>query len=263
MDSFDFAPHILDRVAVRADGGLGLGPNSISPLGSGPSLVEETSLNQYKLSNRLGSRYTFINDVTYCRGNCGGERCPQNYSEEYIAEQLAVVEPYVDALRNAGLLEHAYVYGGDECPRGNWSGMMQVMAAVKQRWPELRTKTSLQYAPPSVDLPLDTWAQTYMDFYCEKPEDWNWRVGKQCEGKRGQGNCSCTSAPANRKKRDAWQKAGKKFWWYWACQPTEPWLNPSFIEWPAIHGRLFFWLMALENVRSGFRRILLILYHHF
>ena len=78
-----------------------------------------------------------------------------------------------------------------------------------------------------------------------------------------QGSGSCTSAPANRKKRDAWQKAGKKFWWYWACQPTEPWLNPSFIEWPAIHGRLFFWLMALENVRSGFRRILLILYHHF
>jgi len=167
-----------------------------------------------------------------------------------VAEQLAAVEPYVEALRAADLLQWAYVYGGDECPRGNWSGMMQVLGAAKKRWPQLRTKTSLQYAPPSTDLPVDTWAQTYMDFYCEKPEDWNWRYGKQCAGKQGTGNCTCTSAPANRKKRDAWQKAGKQFWWYWACQPTEPWLNPSLIEWPAIHGRLFFWLMALENIQG-------------
>ena len=107
----------------------------------------------------------------------------------------------------------------------------QVLAAVKKRWPELRTKTSLQYAPSSVDLPVppvvpvsqpppllprrlapcrgnkvrwrlwqvDTWAQTYMDYYCEKPEDWNWRLGKQCAGHHGEGNCSCTSAPGNRR----------------------------------------------------------------
>ena len=71
-----FAAH---RIAADPYGGLALGPGSASPTGSGPSLVEETSLNQYKLSNRSGSRYMFINDVTFCPGNCeagGGSRCP-------------------------------------------------------------------------------------------------------------------------------------------------------------------------------------------
>jgi hypothetical protein len=241
------------RTAADPYGGISLGPRSLDPAGSGPSLEEETSLTYYELMNASGSTYMFINDVTWCPGACagagtGGERCPQSYSSEFVSEQLAAMAPEVAALKAAGLLQGSYVYGGDECPSANRSGQMQMFAAVKARWPELRTKTSLQYAPDDVSLPVDTWAQTYMDFYCEKPEDWNWRHGKACVGKEGAGECRCTSAAANRAKRDAWQAAGKKYWWYWACQPTEPWLNPSLIEWPAIHGRLFFWLMALENV---------------
>ena len=183
------------RTAADPYGGLPLGPGSVSPTGSGPSLIEETSLNQYELSNRSGSRYMvrmlsllsnhsygfclsvwvrvgaaccacelqFINDVTYCPGNCeanGGSRCPQSYTEDFVEQQLAAVEPYVNALRSADLLQWSYVYGGDECPSANRSGQMQMFDAVKKKWPDLRTKTSLQYAPDSVDLPVDTWAQT-------------------------------------------------------------------------------------------------------
>jgi hypothetical protein len=183
------------RTAADPYGGLPLGPGSVSPTGSGPSLIEETALNQYELSNRSGSRYMvrmlsllsnhsygfclsvwvrvgaaccacelqFINDVTYCPGNCeanGGSRCPQSYTEDFVEQQLAAVEPYVNALRSADLLQWSYVYGGDECPSANRSGQMQMFDAVKKKWPDLRTKTSLQYAPDSVDLPVDTWAQT-------------------------------------------------------------------------------------------------------
>lgn len=49
------------RTAADPYGGLPLGPGSVSPTGSGPSLIEETSLNQYKLSNRSGSRYMVRN----------------------------------------------------------------------------------------------------------------------------------------------------------------------------------------------------------
>lgn len=57
-------------------------------------------------------------------------------------------------------MQWSYVYGGDECPSANRSGQMQMFRAVKKKWPDLRTKTSLQYAPDSIDLPVDTWAQT-------------------------------------------------------------------------------------------------------
>ena len=85
-----------------------------------------------------------------------------------------------------------------------------------------------------------------MDFYCEGG-NWDERHNHHAQ--------NCSSAEANRRKRDAWQSAGKKYWWYWACQPTDPWLNPSFIEFPAIHARLFFWLMVRERERSFFLNI--------
>ena len=241
-----------------------------------------TSLTWYQLLNSTGTRYMFLNDVTWCPGTCSGppgshtsSRCPQSYSQEFVEQELELLAPRVAALREAGLLEWAYIYGGDECPSENRSGVMQMFEAVKSRWPELRTKTSLQWAPDDPSLPVDTWAQTYMDYYCEGG-DWDWRRWKgsgKCER-----TCTCNSTEASRAKREAWQAAGKKYdvatllprlchtlrhlshpcvvkclagaryWWYWACQPTEPWLNPSFVEWPAIHARLFFWLMALENV---------------
>jgi hypothetical protein len=232
------------RTPADPYGGLGLGPNSVLATGSGPSLIEETSLTWYELMDSSGSTWMFINDVTWCPGTCSGAghapRCPQSYSQEFVVQMLATLEPEVDALRAAGLLNKTYVYGGDECPPGNKSGMLQMFAAVKSKWPELRTKTSLQYAPSDISAPIDAWAQTYMDFYCEKPGNWDERHNHHPQ--------NCTSGPSNRMKKDAWQNAGKKYWWYWACQPTNPWLNPSFIEWPAVHGRLFFWLMALEGV---------------
>ena len=40
------------------------------------------------------------------------------------------MQPYLDALRAAGLLEWAYVYGGDECPAANQSGQMQAVCAT-------------------------------------------------------------------------------------------------------------------------------------
>jgi hypothetical protein len=88
-----------------------------------------------------------------------------------------------------------------------------------------------------------------MDFYCEGG-NWDERHNHHAQ--------NCSSAEANRRKRDAWQSAGKKYWWYWACQPTDPWLNPSFIEFPAIHARLFFWLMVRERERSFFSQHLLL-----
>lgn len=44
-----------------------------------------------------------------------------------------------------------------------------------------------------------------MDFYCEKPGNWDERHNHKSQ--------NCTSAPASREKRDAWQAAGKKYWW--------------------------------------------------
>ena len=197
------------RTPADPYGGLGLGLNSVSPTGSGPSLIEERSLTWYELMNSSGSTWMFLDDVTWCPGTCSGAghapRCPQNYSKEFVGQLLTKLEPEVEALRVAGLLNKSYVYGSDECPPGNKSGMLQMFAAVKSKWPELRTKTSLQYAPSDISVPIDTWAQTYMDFYCEKPGNWEERHNHHPQ--------NCTSAPSNRVKKDAWQSAGKKYWW--------------------------------------------------
>ena len=43
-----------------------------------------------------------------------------------------------------------------------------------------------------------------------------------------------------------WREAGKEMWMYHAVDPREPFMN-TFIQWPAIHGRLLMWYAALHE----------------
>ena len=49
----------------------------------------------------------------------------------------------------------------------------------------------------------------------------------------------------------------KEFWWYYCIATFDspnahpmPWLNPTPVEWPRLHGRLLHWLAAQWGIRG-------------
>ncbi len=149
--------------------------------------------------------------------NADGKGRRPDYSDEYVEAMLRELEPTVRELRRRGLIKYAYVYGFDERPRSFLPAMYKLYGAVKRRFPDLRTVAVVNWEPPA-DLPLDVWCVIYH-----------------------------ASNPAAEKR---WLAAGKQLWWYHCIGPRDGYMN-SFIEWPAIHIRLIFWL-AYQHRATGY-----------
>ena len=104
------------------------------------------------------------------------------------------------------------------------SALIDLYTGLKAAFPQLRTAATIGWGVniSQMQLPLDLWVDHYVDFFQD-----DWRAHDRLN----------------------WLAQGKEYMWYWS---DDPWdvrkLNPSWIEWPVIHGRLLFWLASLHGV---------------
>ena len=55
---------------------------------------------------------------------------------------MDMLEEAVPRLKEAGLLEGAYVYGFDECEENEYAAIADIFGEIKRRWPEVKTMTT-------------------------------------------------------------------------------------------------------------------------
>ena len=125
----------------------------------------------------------------------------------------------------------ADVYSFDELPEAQISAIYKVFGPVKTALPQLQTmatlpdgrqfnRTDWTRLPPG--LPLDIWVDCYNQVY----------------------DAAKLAAVAE------WKAAGHEYFWYWGISPHKAeWLN-TFVERPAIQGRLLLWLASLHEIRG-------------
>lgn len=144
--------------------------------------------------------------------------CPESFSDAGIERLIEALRSTVSGLEEKGLLDRAYVYGFDEKGPECEPEIRKVFGAVKAAFPKLKTHAVLNWALP-LDLPLDIQTIAYEKFMPLEAEKW--------------------------------VKAGKLQWHYHCIEPHESKYLNSFIERPALHARLLFWLAALREMKYG------------
>ena len=147
-------------------------------------------------------------------------------SEEEIASWKASTLPRIrlgyEAAKERGLLNHAYIYGCDENPKELFPAVERAASILKQEFPGVTVMTT-------------TYDNTYgegsviksMDAFCPLTPSFD----------------PAGVVPARQK--------GKKVWWYTCCGPHHPHLN-TFIEYPAIEGRLLMGAMTAKYRPDGY-----------
>ncbi len=147
-------------------------------------------------------------------------------SEEEIAKWKAATLPRIrlgyEAAKERGLLAHAYIYGCDENPKEMFPAVERAANILKQEFPGVTVMTT-------------TYDNTYgegsviksMDAFCPLTPSFD----------------PASVAPA--------RQQGKEVWWYTCCGPHHPNLN-TFIEYPAIEGRLLMGAMTAKYRPDGY-----------
>lgn len=147
-------------------------------------------------------------------------------SEEEIAKWKAATLPRIrlgyDAAKERGLLEHAYIYGCDENPKEMFPSVERAASILKQEFPGVMVMTT-------------TYDNTYGEGSVIKSMD---------------AFCPLTPSFDPASVVVARQK-GKQVWWYTCCGPHHPNLN-TFIEYPAIEGRLLMGAMTAKYRPDGY-----------
>ena len=146
-----------------------------------------------------------------------------NFTASMIEEKLAWMAPTVAWLEQQGFLNQSYCYGFDEAGPEYSLAIRQLFGAVKTRWPGLRTMAvlnwngSTDHLVEEVGSVVDVWVEDYRTYNESLVTAW------------------MASSPTH------------EYWTYWCCcYKLEVCLN-NFVEWPAIHNRLFTWLSAYRN----------------
>lgn len=138
------------------------------------------------------------------------------------AKALSDLRQAYQTARELGILDRAYAYGFDECP--------------KEQFPVLeKTAQTLRKELPGVLLMTTTYDHSYgNDTVVKSIDAW----------------CPLTSRydPAQAAKARA---AGRQVWWYICCGPHHPHAN-MFVEFPAIEGRLLMGAMTAKQRPDGF-----------
>ena len=118
--------------------------------------------------------------------------------------------------KELGLLDHAYIYGCDENPEAMFPGVERAAAYLKQQYPGALILTT-----------------TY---------DHSFGTNSLLQSMHG----FCPLTPSyKRDLADKVRATGKQVWWYTCCGPHHPFLN-TFIEYPALDGRL---LMGAQTAK--------------
>lgn len=152
-------------------------------------------------------------------GACGA-------SEEEIATWKASTLPRIrlgyEAAKERGLLNHAYIYGCDENPQELFPAVERAASILKQEFPGVTVLTT-------------TYDNTYGEGSAIKSMD---------------AFCPLTPSfdPAGVVLA---RQQGKQVWWYTCCGPHHPHLN-TFIEYPAIAGRLLMGAMTAKYRPDGY-----------
>ena len=124
--------------------------------------------------------------------------------------------------KEAGLLDHAYIYGCDENPAERFPQVQRAVAILKQEFPGVPIMTTTYDQSYSLASPIKS-----VDAFCPLTPSFN---------------------PA---KAAAARAAGKQVWWYICCGPHHPYAN-MFVEYPAIEGRLLMGAMTACQRPDGF-----------
>lgn len=147
-------------------------------------------------------------------------------SEEEIAKWKVATLPRIrlgyEAAQERGLLDHAYIYGCDENPKELFPAVERAASILKQEFPGVSVMTTTYdntYGEGSVIKSMDAFCPLTPSF---DPEG---------------------VVPARQK--------GKEVWWYTCCGPHHPHLN-TFIEYPAIEGRLLMGAMTAKYRPDGY-----------
>ncbi|HOB97702.1 MAG TPA: DUF6067 family protein [Verrucomicrobiota bacterium] len=121
-----------------------------------------------------------------------------------------------------GVLDHAYIYGFDECKPERFPQLEQTAQALRREFPGALLMTTSYDDSYGLDSVVKT-----MDAWCPLTPKFN---------------------PDQAAKARA---AGRRVWWYICCGPHHPHAN-MFIEYPAIEGRLLMGAMTAKQRPDGF-----------
>ena len=146
-----------------------------------------------------------------------------NGSKHWYDTTMNRIKRAYNAAKEAGIADHAYVYGCDEMGT-NWFHQINTAAFyIKKEFPELPIMTT-----------------TYDDSYGLSP--------------KGLPSVDILVPDTPRydpEKADRARAAGKHIWWYIACNPRPPWTN-IYVESRPIEPRLLMGAMAVRNRPEGF-----------
>lgn len=142
--------------------------------------------------------------------------------EAWKAEHLPRLRAAYAGAKEAGILDHAYIYGCDEAPSDLFPLVQSAASMLKAEFPDVQVMTT-------------TYDQSY---------------GMQSVIKSMDAFCPLTPSFDPAKAAIA-REAGKQVWWYICCGPHHPHAN-MFIEYPAIEGRLLMGAMAVKQRPDGF-----------
>lgn len=135
---------------------------------------------------------------------------------------LAGLRIAYDRARELGVLNHAYIYGFDECPRAKFPVLEQTAQRLRKEFPGallMTTSYDHSYGLNTDVKTIDAW---------------------------------CPLTPSFNPERTAEARAaGRQVWWYICCGPLHPHAN-MFIEYPAIEGRLLMGPMTARQRPDGF-----------
>ena len=146
-----------------------------------------------------------------------------------VSRDPAAASNAVTALRTAydqavrlGVLDHAYIYGFDECKPEMFPRLEQTAQTLRREFPGallMTTSYDHSYGLDTVVKTIEAWCPLTPSF---KPDQ---------------------AAKA--------RAAGRQVWWYICCGPHHPHAN-MFLEYPAIEGRLLMGAMTAKQRPDGF-----------
>ncbi len=134
-------------------------------------------------------------------------------NEEELDRLMRELDPFVEALRDRGLMDHAYLYGFDEVSPPGFEAMKTFLGHLKDRYPDLRTMTTAYDRTYGTTNGLDE----VVDIWVPLTDAYHPKVAETARAK------------------------GQEVWWYICIVPDRPHAN-WFLESPALEARLLWWM---------------------
>ncbi len=142
--------------------------------------------------------------------------------EQAIADTIKRLRPAYQKAEELGLLDHAYIYGFDECTEEQFPLIERASQALRKAFPKVPLITTAiddSFGMKSGVKSMDTWVPKTSKFDLKK-------VARA-------------------------RAAGRKVWWYICMDPITPYAN-VFVEYAAIEARLLMGAMTAKYRPEGF-----------